>query len=62
MSNQTGCVFCESSNPKREKNGKIRCERFSEWRDPLGNICESFFDRASAEMLERVRKAKEEEI
>ena len=60
MSNQTGCTFCEFSDPKRMKDGKIRCTAYSEWREPLGEICESFFDRESAERLAEVKRLKEE--
>lgn len=59
MSNQTGCTFCESSDPSRKKDGKIRCTAFSEWREPFGEICESFFDREWAERLAKIKKMKE---
>lgn len=59
MSNIQGCMFCEYSNPNRKKERKIRCTRFSEWRDPLHNTCETYFDRALAQRLEEVRKLKE---
>lgn len=58
MSNQIGCIFCTSSDPQRKKEGKIRCTAFSEWREPLGNICNSYFERGTAEMLNKIAKMK----
>lgn len=60
MSIQVACMFCESSNPKREKDNMIRCERFSEWRKP-GDSCKEYFAREFAEKLELVRRRKETE-
>ena len=51
------CLFCESSNPERKKDGKIRCTSFSEWRSPHDS-CEFFFDRESAKRLEEIGKMK----
>ena len=46
MSENKACIFCINSNPDREKDGKIRCERFSEWRDPIATVeCDEFFDK-----------------
>ena len=59
MSDQTGCTFCKSSDLTREKDGKIRCIAFSEWREPLDDICEYFFDRKSWETLNEIKKLKE---
>lgn len=51
------CLICESSNPDRKKDDKIRCTRFHEWRLPLDS-CEYFFDRDSAKRLEEIGKLK----
>lgn len=58
MSTITGCVFCRDGNPMREKDGKIRCERFHEWRKPTGDACKEFFDRQAAETLQRIGELK----
>lgn len=55
MSEIYACIFCVHANPKREKDGKIRCERFSEWHDPIQSIkCENFFDKGKAEMMKQI--------
>ena len=33
MREKTYCLYCDRSEPRREKDQKIRCKRFSEWRD-----------------------------
>lgn len=58
MSSIQGCTFCEHSNPNRKKDGKIRCTRFSEWRNPIHDTCEAYFDRECARRLEEVRRLK----
>lgn len=59
MSEIYACIFCVHANPKREKDGKIRCERFSEWHDPIQSIkCENFFDKSfdkrKAELMKQI--------
>lgn len=52
MSDIAGCTFCEHSDPKRQKDGKIRCMRFSKWCNPIGSdVCEAYFERALAQRL-----------
>lgn len=50
MSQIYACIFCTHSNPNRKKGGKIRCERYSEWHDPIATIkCEGFLGKGAAE-------------
>lgn len=53
------CIYCIHANPLREKGGKIRCERFSQWHDPIETTkCERFFDKGEAKMMELVGELK----
>jgi hypothetical protein len=62
MSEIYACIFCAHANPLREKDGKIRCERFSEWHDPIQTIkCEGFIDKGAGEMMEIVGRLKSEQ-
>ena len=58
MSERIACFVCAHSNPDRQKDGKIRCTRFSEWRDPYVPVsCVAFIDKQTMK-LEEVRRAK----
>ena len=59
MSQICACIYCANANPKREKEGKIRCERFSEWRDPIATVnCEEFRDKGMEQLIENVGSVK----
>lgn len=36
------CQHCEHADPKRTKDGKIRCKRFSQWVEPNAMNCEEY--------------------
>lgn len=61
ISENKACIFCINSNPDREKDGKFRCERFSEWRDPIATVeCDEFFDKGEHNFWEEFKKYKNE--
>lgn len=46
------CIFCAHANPQREKDGKIRCERYSVWKNPIETVkCDEFIDKGVSQML-----------
>jgi len=50
MSEIYSCIWCEWSNSLREKDKKIRCERYSQWVDPIATTdCKAFKARKMSE-------------
>lgn len=46
LGDMKACRYCDHADPKRERNGKIRCKRFSQWVDPIGKVCEECIDNS----------------
>ena len=56
MSYGNECRFCPHADPKREKDGEIRCKRYSQWVDPH-SVCEERVSKISSHLLAELKEA-----